>query len=263
MKYFLFKLIIGFLIIPLFFVRMANAQSGFRHLYLISEFAIQQNDTRQFGHPDWLFKEPKHLYGTWQFSLGAGINVWNNPRTRLELGILYSREVNNFFRPYDACGVAYKKLGIKEFKPLCPADMNYVNRYTYDLLILNLNFQGNILKVEDKFRLYLQFIARSSYAFRKLYGDTWAVGAGKPGIYFWTFDFFSVELNPGFGFEIGHFDLSFFYRWKQKRKDDMFFYDKLSWAHKPTEVSSYNPFKLGVILKWRLDFKKKDKDKEG
>lgn len=231
-----FKLAI-ILSIFLFTSRQSVSQSELWSMKLSS--AIHDTDHRIFGQNPLRVEDfdkvniAKSFSTYFDFSLSYNYYIKN--RIRSSIGLQYSFEWNNSYRPYNHCDI--------QGTP-CDYVALVVDGYSYHMMGIPLSFNYSI-PASKHVTINIGADLNTMFRFLSYYDSRYK--------YLWRVDFLYTELTPKLGLSYKQYELGVFTRLWQYRKSDRIIYpDYSTFGHPVLNSNSLdiNPMKLGVYAQW-------------
>ena len=212
-----------------------HAQSFWNNLNISVDFAAAHHDRRtpeRKENPPSRFAISQGLEGIWspwQFGISVRKPILNWNNISLEAGLGYAREFQNYSRLVNLCF----------FSSPCPGISRYSDNYKIHLvqvpILGSFRLLGQALKAELSFLPLFDI-------YKKVRSSSGTVIGEKA-----TFDFYSLEVNPGLRYQGNRIGIGINYRIYQVKKID--------WVIFPgsrEKFEDYNPLKFWFSVGYRL-----------
>jgi|WetSurMetagenome_2_1015567.scaffolds.fasta_scaffold109407_2 hypothetical protein len=198
--------------------------------------SIQANDKRLYGWPgrDHLLMSQQNVFGTYQFGVSVGHLFNVSKKLEGDFGIGISVENSNFKRPYDySFGMEFDDLVI-----------HFTDTYSCFLLQTPVTLKTKTQSRFDfLFGILPQIVFQKTAKFSLNHEDrSWS-----------TFDFYSIEFNPGIEYKISNFSIGLNLRLFQVKKIDKILFNRIISDPRADEsLETHNPFKLSLVSQFRF-----------
>ena len=247
------------MLLSLFLVASLSAQSPRSPWRVSFSAAWQQQDRRTFNLPKYRveYMLTDEAEATRQFSFGLHRRLWQNQRLRLDLGLAYSRETNRFRRDIDIHFFLNPPPPPPGVSVANGSIINYSESYQVHQILLPAELRLHLWDMGSAGEFFASGTLLPALHFLKSHtGEASAFRGSYGKMSRYTWNFYSVEFNPGLGLALHGFEVQLSYRLAQIRRWDPIIGSRY-WGNTTDEpVDTYNPFKLWLSLSYDLDFKR-------
>ncbi len=210
-------------------------------------YASQVQDRRLFGLEGTIlareilkYEEQNYSY---DLSFAVHRSLLQRGDFRLDAGLGYRHEFNNFGRPFNH----------PYFTGRYHEILRTVRRYQVHQAYLPLSLQVRVLSLGDNAMIFLGGSLEGSIHFAKTVRATSGAHFGK-----FTAAPYSLEISPGIGLKVGLWSGMASYRWKHYRQWDHVIFDGFLYPYPhgrtlPTGIDTYNPTKLWFTVSRDLE----------
>lgn len=215
-------------------------QNIWSNAYIVGGAALGEQDRRLFYYlraDQLLEREPSKK--DYDLTIYLNKKIVRYGPLQLDAGVGYAESNTLFARPF-----SHIELGGPH-----TYEIRYIKRYTINKLIIPVTGKIYIGK------FYLHFSVLPAFCFRKSAANIIA----KNRVTRWQFNWNSLELNPGLGFEFSdRIQASVSYRLRYYNEVDkvkwfsVIFYGHYNDAFLQQKVDDYNPFKMWLTVGYRL-----------
>ncbi len=239
-------------LITLLFIPQLLSQGFDGKMRWVIGLGMQQQDRRMFDWPKSYAQELIDADGgmpTMQFSLGISKPILYRQDFSIDLGIGYGLEINSFTRPFNRVPLLDNPISV-------PSDIVFVGGYFIHMGSTSLSFSKRLWELPNGGRVFFSCDAIGSANWLK-----WMRAKGTTFYLFQAyrekkvlFNPYSVEINPGLGFEKNAFRITINYRlWQIKQVDPVLFAPILYHSLPLDPYDTYNPFKMWITVSRDLE----------
>ena len=224
------------------------SQSFGNRLHLVLGFGAQAQDRRYFDMSPGYVRDLESVSSkalTISYSLRVSKSILSGRRFSINIGVGFQSEVNRVLRPYD------KVQFVDPFTtPFVTSESVALEAYVVQSGMGTFSWLYKLYAMKNGQMLFVSIDAFGSAHFLKS-ARKYAGNSNGKSLWFhtWKVAPYSLEINPGLGYDKGKYRVTLSYRaWQIKQVDPVLFSPRLYHNLPEGEYERYNPFKLWVTV---------------